>query len=146
MATICELDQLVVTDEELAEAGYRTSPYDDDGNYVGAPAVSCDGEVEVACRSVCLSPLSLWRERGSFPAHAVAVAAVAAGKRASPAHPSSMMLQHPTRTPSPRQETDDSKSEQRVGVLVFCFWSPIFSLRRAEHNVKERYPPHRSLQ
>ena len=36
----CELDHLVVTDEDLLEAGYRTTPYDKSGNYVGAPEVS----------------------------------------------------------------------------------------------------------
>ena len=40
--TACDLDHLVVTDQDLAEAGYRTSPYDDSGNYVGAPKVRDD--------------------------------------------------------------------------------------------------------
>jgi len=33
------LDGLVVTDSELAEAGYRTSPFDAVGQFIGAPEV-----------------------------------------------------------------------------------------------------------
>ena len=35
-----ELHPLVLTDEDFVEAGYRATPYDKSGNYVGAPKVS----------------------------------------------------------------------------------------------------------
>ena len=36
------LDELVLTDSDLIEAGYRTSPFREAGEYVGAPHVSID--------------------------------------------------------------------------------------------------------
>ena len=35
----CELDKLVLTDDDLVAAGYRSHPFDKEGNYVGAPTV-----------------------------------------------------------------------------------------------------------
>ena len=37
--SFCELDKLVLTDDDLLSAGYRAHPFDKDGNYVGAPTV-----------------------------------------------------------------------------------------------------------
>ena len=37
--SFCELDKLVLTDDDLVSAGYRAHPFDKDGNYVGAPTV-----------------------------------------------------------------------------------------------------------
>lgn len=37
---ISALSELVITDDDLKSEGYRTSPYDDDGTYIGAPLVS----------------------------------------------------------------------------------------------------------
>jgi len=38
--SFCELDKLVLTDDDLVSAGYRAHPFDKEGNYVGAPTVS----------------------------------------------------------------------------------------------------------
>ena len=37
--SFCELDKLVLTDDDLVSAGYRAHPFDKEGNYVGAPTV-----------------------------------------------------------------------------------------------------------